>query len=93
MIPEDAREHSPQLLLDLLSRPPANHGERLEGATAEAYRFLVSHKYITQTKSSSKRNFGKRVAVSISFDHKVERSAEELREYLSELVVVNVDNE
>ena len=85
MIPETIHDHAPQLLLGLLSRPPANHGERLEGASADAYRFLIDHKYLTQTKSTTKRNFGKRVAITITFDHKVENSANELRTYFSEL--------
>ena len=86
MIPDGIDNHSPQLLIKLLATPPSSHGGRLTGETADAYRFLVEHKFLTQTKSISKRSSGKRVAITTTLDHKIEKSAEQLRPYLEDLV-------
>jgi hypothetical protein len=84
MIPKDIDNHAPQLLIKLLTNPPGSHGGYLKGEEAEAYRFLVDHKYLTQIRSQSKRSSGKRVAITTTLDHKVEKSADKLRHLLEE---------
>jgi hypothetical protein len=86
MIPEGVNDHSPQLLLALLTEPPANHGGFLKGATADAYRFLVEHRFLMQTELKVKKNSGRRVMITTALDHKPGKGAEELRTYLDDLI-------
>jgi hypothetical protein len=86
MIPEGVNNYSPQLLIALLAEPPANHGQFLKGDTAEAYRFLVEHRYLMQTESKNKKNSGRRVMITTTLEHKPGKAVDELRAYLDNLI-------
>jgi hypothetical protein len=86
MIPEGVNDHSPQLLVALLTEPPANHGGFLKGTTADAYRFLVEHRFLMQTELKVKKNSGRRVMITTALDHKPGKAADELRAYLDDLI-------
>ena len=86
MIPEGVNDHSPQLLIALLAEPPANHGGFLNGANADAYRFLVEHRYLMQTESKIKKNSGRRVMITTNLDHQPGKAVDELRAYLEDRI-------
>jgi hypothetical protein len=86
MIPEGVNNYPPQLLIALLTEPPANHGGFLKGDTADAYRFLVEHRFLMQTELKVKKNSGRRVMITTALDHKPGKAADELRAYLDDRI-------